>query len=165
MQHSVKIEDKTYALSAEFARSQATVKLDDLSGRDLVELYNALSDNPVKKFADKATALKRTWAMVQEKGEAVAKRRGAPKRGYTFDFSPKDEVRAPREGSSRAAVLALLVTGATFDEVMAATWGKRKGWDADKKRKTTYEGIRLCHLSNGYGLRQDEKGRIFAFAK
>ncbi len=77
-------------------------------------------------------------------------------RGMSFNLPFAGKVKEPRENSKRAKVLEMLTrpNGATHEEVMKAV-----GWD----RTTAYEGIRLLSKHNGYGLREDDKGRIHAF--
>lgn len=77
-------------------------------------------------------------------------------RGMTFTLPFAGSVKEPRENSKRAKVLEMLTRpqGATHEEVMKAV-----GWD----RTTAYEGIRLLSKHNGYGLQQDDKGRIHAY--
>lgn len=77
-------------------------------------------------------------------------------RKMNFTFSPESSVKPPRENSKRAKVLEMLKrpNGATHEEVMKAI-----DWD----RITAYEGIRLLNKHNGYGLREDDNGRIHAY--
>lgn len=77
-------------------------------------------------------------------------------RGMTFTLPFAGSVKEPRPSSKRAKVLEMLTRpqGATHEEVMKAV-----GWD----RITAYEGIRLLSKHNGYGLREDDKGRIHAY--
>ena len=53
----------------------STIKnLEALSSKELVELFNKYSDKPVKKFADRATALKRVAAILPVKSEPKVKK-------------------------------------------------------------------------------------------
>lgn len=53
----------------------STIKnLESLSSKELVELFNKYADKPVKKFADRATALKRVAAVLPVKNEPKAKK-------------------------------------------------------------------------------------------
>ena len=53
----------------------STIKnLESLSSKELVALFNKYSDKPVKKFADRATALKRVAAILPVKSEPKAKK-------------------------------------------------------------------------------------------
>lgn len=90
--------------------------------------------------------------------EKAEKKQGRP-RGFSFTFPlGNDGVKPPKAASKRETVLKLLLrkNGATFEEVQEAT-----GW----KRVDAYEGIRLIHYANGYGLAMDPKGRIRAYAR
>lgn len=75
------------------------------------------------------------------------------RRGFRFVFPKKDEIKSCREGTKRAQVVELLSReeGATLEEIMAAT-----GWS----QKDAYEGTRLIHFYLGYGMKQDENGRV-----
>lgn len=76
---------------------------------------------------------------------------------FVFPLGP--EIKAHRPGTARDKAVQVLSRpeGATFEEVAAAT-----GWDKFKK---CYEGIRLLHFYLGYGMRQDEAGRIYLRTK
>lgn len=75
------------------------------------------------------------------------------RRGFRFVFPKKDEIKTARAGSKRAQVVELLSRpeGATLAEIMEAT-----GWS----EKDAYEGTRLVHFYLGYGMKQDENGRV-----
>jgi len=121
--------------------------LNDLSSKELVAIYNELSDKPVKKFRDKATAVDRTWAAVQANQEASKNSR------LSFQFPRKEEIKNHRANTMRARIVEMLQNGgATFDQIQEATWGTKKGWSPKKIRTTTYEGIRLVHYQLGYGM-------------
>lgn len=81
---------------------------------------------------------------------------GRKTRKMNFTFPPESSVKPPRENCKRAKVLEMLKSpnGATHEEVMKAI-----NWD----RITAYEGIRLLNKHNGYGLREDDNGRIHAY--
>lgn len=74
-------------------------------------------------------------------------------RPMRFVFARSNERKNPKQGTRRHQLLELLLQGATFEEVQ-----EKINWT----RKQTYEAIRLIHYAHGYGLRQDETGRIFA---
>ena len=65
-----------------------------------------------------------------------------------FNLAQSAEIKNHRPGTKRAMVVEMLTAehGATFAEIMVAT-----GWD----RKTAYEGVRLCNLFLGYGMKTD----------
>lgn len=72
--------------------------LEALSNKELVELFNKYSDKPVKKFADRATALKRTAAILPKKSE--------PK-----NRAPKGEAQKEAMAANRARKITILVEG------------------------------------------------------
>lgn len=55
------------SLEIALATLTETGSLESLTTKQLVEAYNAVADEPVKKFRDRATALRRTEALVREK--------------------------------------------------------------------------------------------------
>lgn len=146
-----------------------------MGATELVPIYNLVASNlgqrPVNKFADAATARKRTWAKLVEydehdfdaeggearpepvdeklkpKAEPVDEKPKAErkKRGMRFVFPAEDTIKPIRPDSARGKALAVLSQsgGGTFAEVQAAT-----GWN----EKRAYEGIRLLHYYSGYGL-------------
>lgn len=81
----------------------------------------------------------------------AAKKADKKKRGVRFRFAPKEqkEVRAHRDGTSRAKAFALMNTenGATLSEIEKAT-----GWTDPRD---LYEGVRLIHFFLGHGLWHD----------
>lgn len=91
--------------------------------------------------------------MAKKKTEEKVPSEPGSKRRTKFDFEPYDEIVEPREGSKRAAVARLLrrKNGATVQEIMDEI-----GWTY----ATTYECLKLLHTTNGFGMSEDEKGRI-----
>lgn len=153
--------------------------LDSLSGSQQVSVYNALvtelnkfgfSLSFTKRFSDKATARKRIlvslFDLFKARSEEAKKAQAAPKarkpRGMRFVFPAADEIKTVREGTNRHKLIQMLSSenGATFEECLAATWGQNKEMDEETQRKTCYEAIRLIHYYVGYGMTQDEEGRI-----
>jgi len=106
-----------------------------------------------------------TAPKVKAKAEPKPKKEKQLKgRGMRFVFPTEKVIKPVRANSKRGVILALLQRegGATFDECLAATWGKDKDMTPETQVKTCYEAIRLVHYFNGYGLKQDEQGRITA---
>lgn len=151
----------------------ATVSRNDikaLNGRDLVDFFNELTGGSVKRFATRAAGLKRTLAAFDDNGTtAPAKTSGnrkvvktkidvvpvgdvARKRRLTFPV--KDFVKGHRPNTRRAQVIKMLSrdNGASVQQVMDAI----PDWDY----RTAFEGIKLIHGYTGYGLEEDDKGRI-----
>lgn len=72
------------------------------------------------------------------------------RRQKKFNY-PLRKVRRIRPGCMRSRLADLLEVGATFEECQQFF-----GWDY----KTCYEQIYRLHYFNGYGLREDEDGKI-----
>lgn len=156
---------------------KSTGKLEKMSGPELIKLHNELDPaNPVKRFSSKDAGVKRVLALLAKAGNAGApapsasmpKREAAPRpevtetpaaapatgnRRKVFNLAPRVRIKPHREGTKREAAIKLLsrANGGTFEEVQEACH-----WDY----RTTYEGIKLLHVHCGYGLREDDKGRI-----
>lgn len=155
---------------------------------ELCKVYNAaapkVGGTPTKKFSDKVSGVKRTWAVLTKiepedvtpapqpkaapQPQPKVKAAGKP-RGKRFVFPQGEELKKVREGTHRATLVELMSRreGATFDECLAATWGKHKDMLPEIQEKTCYEAIRLIHYYSGYGMRQtetgDRKGAIHLF--
>lgn len=125
---------------------------------DLVARYNkaarTLGRKPVKRFSNKATAVRRVKAIEAElKATKAATTKhdsdvlGA-KRGLTFDLPGSKDKVAPREGSRRAALLGTLKAagkkGISFDKLHAEC--------GFKNRKSTRDALYLLSAKNGYGI-------------
>jgi len=79
----------------------STIKnLEALSSKELVELFNKYSEKQVKKFADRATALKRVAAVLPKKSEPKAKK----------EVGASDAAIATKE-ANRARKISVLVEG------------------------------------------------------
>lgn len=180
---TVEFMKDSYALKEGRDVSPKAKIVSNMTTPELAALYSTIASNLGKKgvsrFADKPSAVKRTWAILQEyaktdvtgevkttktkpaakepKAPAVAKEKKPGKKPFrfNFNFAPDSKIKPHREGSKgRATVITLLSRegGATFEEVQKAT-----GWDT----KTAYEGIRLIHFALGWGMRlNNETGKI-----
>lgn len=162
-------------------------ELNALATKDLLAYYNSLTGEKVKRFSTRTAGIRRVlkaqkeaeqfgntvFADVLPAGKSKAKKEarkpsskpskkaarkvansdsGSSRRGPNFNFPVKDEIKGHRQGTKRAAVIALLKAGpATIEEIQAET-----GWD----RRTAIEGTVLLHKYVGYGMRQDDEGRI-----
>lgn len=173
---------KSYGPTRSVNYNSANVILDEQSAPELASIYRLVASNlgepEVKRFADKPTAVKRTWAILERYAatETPASAPAAPeapapvaeptpvadapkakaerkKRGMRFVFPAESEIKTAREGTARAKALSLLQRpeGASFQEVMDIT-----GWN----EKQAYEGIRIIHYYLGWGMKQDAEGRI-----
>lgn len=80
------------------SKTYKTAYLSALSTKELVELFNKYSDKPVKKFADRTTALKRVAAVLPTKSEPKNK-------------APKGEKQAETMAANRARKIKILVEG------------------------------------------------------
>lgn len=150
--------------------------LNACSIRKLIEIHNKAASllgagfKPVNSFKTKPIALKRTRIVALKAAELAppkAKAKAAIKvrkaKGFIFNFPPKPELKAHRKGTpGRAKLIELLhgTKGLTFDECLKATWAKRADMTPELQRRTTYEGLRLLHHYLGWGMRQDDEGRI-----
>lgn len=81
------------------SKTYTAADLSNLSSKELVELFNKYSDKPVKKFADRATALKRTAAVTPTK-------KSEPK-----NKEPKGQKQAETMATNRARKIKILVEG------------------------------------------------------
>jgi hypothetical protein len=173
----IKFLGTTYALeTTPTLLPNGTVIVSMMEGGDLLTTYNLVASNlgkgRVNRFADRKTAVRRLWAILQEYAAQDAQEEApapqpepvaAPateqpkvtrkKRGMRFVFPAESDIKEVRPGSARAIALACMQRegGATFEEIMEAT-----GWN----EKKAYEGIRLVHYYVGYGMKQDAEGRI-----
>lgn len=71
-----------------------------------------------------------------------------------FDLPARSQPRTFREGTRRADLIAMLFSGATFEQVQDSF-----GWTY----RNTHNQIRLLHVYHGFGVREDDEGRIFIF--
>jgi len=79
-----------------------------------------------------------------------------PPRHRKFELKPASTVKDHRKGTARALALTLLLKGTTLDRVMKLT-----GWT----HRQAVEGIRLINRQLGYGIKEDESGKILATRK
>lgn len=138
--------------------------LSDLSGPALVSLYNDLmtaihegreDQAPrIRRFADKATAVTRTWKLLQRFAETRAKKDAPAKkkaRRGTNLLPPGHAPIACREGSKQAVLLDMLSrpNGATMAELIEALSGGNKPWT----EATVRSGFGWDMKLKGYGVR------------
>ena len=126
--------------------------------KELIAAYNAaakkLGEKPVKRFANRATAEKRTAAIVARakgsgsKAPTKAKKNGATRSSAPLDLKPrKGDVITPREGSLGEKAIKALAKGATR-ETLAKIIG---GENASGRVRTL---LNRLNSHNGYGIRQ-----------
>lgn len=189
---TVKFLKNTYAIKAVRDVPNAVI-LDSLSTPQLATLFSEVASNLGKKgvnrFADKESAVRRTWAVLCEyegtdvtgdtakkaapkKAEAPAaaatptatkvKKPGKKPFRFNFNFHPDpDGIKAHREGSKGRAVAIQLLSQKDKDgNVVGATFEEvMKGTGWDEKK--AYEGIRLVHFALGWGMKLDnDTGKI-----
>lgn len=121
---------------------------------ELVKLYNELSGKKLKTFKDKPTAIERVSELLAQRlPPAQSKTKGGVRRKKRMSYPPMGEVKNHRAGTKRARVIQMLSRkrGATFAEIQDEI-----GWDY----ATAYEGVKLLHTYLGYGLEEDDQGRI-----
>lgn len=140
-------------------------QLKELTGKQLVELYNEITGDNVKKFRDTATAVRR----VLEAQEAAEKFRKTPTKEQIeaeekdakttssslsiFNHTPSGTIKPHRAGTGRARLIEVLSKGATIEQA-----AKASGWNTSRVRVH----IRELHNYCGYGLRV-EGDKIFCY--
>lgn len=156
--------------------------LNEESSADLLKTFNKLAtengEKTVNKFADKKTAVRRVWAMLQKHGKTTRKAAKEPgdrqQRVKRFNYVAIGAPKPSRETTDETPVLRnMLLTrllkpeGLTFNQAVEVV----KEFDNVRKRlkkvirnngKTVetraYEGIRLIHYYLNYSLKQDGEG-------
>lgn len=144
---------------------------------ELLKVFNKLAEKhdikPVKKFADRKTAVRRTWDILQKFG-ATAKRGGKSNgerkiRQMRFNYVASGPVKSYRPDTLRSRFIDPLNSGGitfeqamevtkTFDRERPAATDKEKRRRAEKNVRTrTYEGLRLLHYYLNYSTKQDEQ--------
>ena len=146
----------------------------------------AAAPSELKKAADKPTDislsemrgddLRKPEAKPEPKAKAPKEAKERVQRGMYFMFPHRaqEEQKTPKKGTMRAKLFQLLSRdyGATFEQLLAATWGDEDMRNAqgcaemaeDVQRKTCYEATRLIHYFNGFGLYHAENDHIFVFS-
>jgi hypothetical protein len=139
--------------------------LNNLTGSELVALYNeaaeSLGRKTVKKFSNKATALKRTAAILAEVKPAKAEKKArTPK---TFDLEFVGVQHKFVSGSIREQFYRVMrrASGASWDDLVAIV----KAVDAERgtsgnelRRARSY--VRIMHTYHGYGIKTLADGNV-----
>lgn len=140
-------------------------EINDFSMTQLVSTYNDHAEKPVKRFADRPTALKRTAQAIADyrknggttatvgKSESTSKKAGPAKKAEKPAKAPKakagddvvrergifrrphESTQAAREGTKTAAVIDLLAEGATLTQLSAALSQKGKPWSPKRSKE------------------------------
>lgn len=189
--------DQQYVQTHTPATTGQAIALDVLTLAELASLFNLVASNldrgSVKKFADKAAAVRRTWALLEDYdaeepdqtiGEALelaherskaqepeAPRKERATRIKRFNFVPDNAPKSLRKTDTlRGEAVELLRAGATFEQVEDLV----RAWDVKEGKKTkeetverrAYELVRIMHYYLGWGIRHDiESGIITLYAK
>jgi hypothetical protein len=140
---------KNLSEGAVLIRSEADLEASAFDARQLVALWNGLPGvEPVKKFKDRKTAVRRLWKRLQD---LPAKPEKAPRR----------EPRGRTRGTSKQAKVVEMLKrpqGATVDEIAKVT-----GW-----QRHTVRGLIAGALKKKLGLdivaANEEKGRVYRVA-
>jgi hypothetical protein len=140
--------------TAVFATEETLMAAANWPGTRLVEIWNSLPGvTPVRKFTNRRVAVERIWKAIQQL-QPVAP---IPERGP--DQSPK----ATRQGTKRAAVLALLTQphGATLSEIRTAVgWQPHsvRGFLSNLNRAGTHvESIKAEGRDRAYRIESQQK--------
>lgn len=138
--------------------------IENLPGPALVALWNELHpEKPVRRFATRQAGVDRVLRALEEReaaqpaqrepAAAPASRR-APRAARRSEHVPTGEVRPPRPGTKRAALLArLLGEGASAEEI-----GSEFSWKPNDVR----DALRLLAAQNGFVTYVGEDGRWHA---
>jgi len=121
------------------SKTYSSADLSNLSTKELVELFNKYSDKPVKKFADRATALKRTAAVLPKKSEPKNKAPKGEKQAETMAANRARKITILVEGNPKRGTAAerynLYKNGMTVGKYIElggqlrdVTWDAKKGW-------------------------------------
>ena len=128
---------------------------------ELRDAYNTLRpEKPIKKFASRATGIRRVLAALPEPspGEAAepaARTKGARGRGQRV-FRPEGDLRPPRDSSKRGQLLARLLDDGMNQDEMEETFG----WSP----RDCMDALRLLAKQNGYVVSEGADGRWHAAA-
>lgn len=142
--------------------------LEALSNAELASFYNNIPGvKPVKKFRDRATAVKRILKALAENPDYVApkqeqvveekvaktERKNAATPGQ-YDLPQNEILKAHRANSARGRLIEMCTksVGATFAELGEAF----PQWNEAQLHKT----IRMCNWYLGYEVRTGDDGRI-----
>lgn len=143
------------------------MNLETLTTTELAAKYNeaavTLGEKTIKRFSDKKAALRRTKEIIDRlpKEKKTRKPRGMR---FVFPYHGDDNLRKiQRAESLRGRAAAALKKGATYQEIVELVnqFDKDRGSSPGNVERRAYELIRLLHYYVGYGMRQDDKGKIF----
>lgn len=148
---------KTYHSRALGVKVKERAELNELSLVDLTSLFNELTGSELKKFKDKKTAVNRTWKAIESWRERRSNGKGRARRplNYPQKKATVDGIKR-MDGTMYGAIFKLLSrkNGASLEEV--ADLMKEMG----HKPERALHSVRMMHRHFGYGLSEDETGRI-----
>ena len=145
--------------------------LDDLSGSQIVAIYNATADRlnangadllRVRRFSNKQSGIKRVIANIDLLSAVPAKReKSKPTRKVArktgVNLSPKSKVYPCRAGTKQSILVDMLARkqGATMAELIDALSGGKKPW----QEVTVKSGLNWdMNKLKGYGIRTSDRG-------
>lgn len=126
--------------------------IETLSGPELVAVATELSGKPYKRFSSRTVGIERVRLLFDEAVEAKKTNDEDPPRKKKFSGEPRLPIMPYRQGTKRAALIELLLKGATFVECQAALGGATY--------KQTYANIFMLHKYFGFGIRESDDGVI-----
>ncbi len=138
--------------------------------KDLVELYNEISGKNIKKFADRKSAERQTWKMIQRlaPGEDIRKEKETSKKvsspsktpgkrdnyeNRTINILAKENPKRPESRAHKKFEILMAHDGKTVKEFKERegkypTLDMENGWPATELRWALKQG--LAKLSNGH---------------
>lgn len=123
--------------------------INEMTSKELVELYNKHSDKPVKEFSDRATAIARVSAILPKKPVRKVER------STEIDWPYLGEKRALKSGTLRAELVQAMRKGATEKELLEIA--RKSDIDRDKETpnpvKRLHDLLSFIHTKNGFGIK------------
>ena len=148
--------------------------LSAMTTKEMLEIYNNVAadlEEPAReKFVGKPQARKQTLAILgrfrdsKRKTSRVGGESAGKAMSFIYPYKGDEFLKKLRDKDSlRGQIHGMLEKGATFVECVERVkkFDKARGGEHVNEERRAYEAIRLLHFYVGYGLKQDEKGRIF----
>lgn len=167
-------------------RPVTTASLEGFTNTELRDLYNKVrsatipGSNAINKFSSKQDGVRRTWQILgeyQAKADAGEletpkvekpksdKPRGKRRMHFVYPYHGDEKLKAIKdpENSLRGRAAAKLKDGAHFAEIVQVVkdFDRDRGHGPGHEERRAYEVIRLLHYYVGYGLKQDDDGKIY----
>lgn len=139
----------------------STGKIEKLTTKELVKLYNKLAGTKITRFSSKEIGVRRTLEVLAhaQQRDKSPKDRKKGKRGKraALDLPEKKNSRTPRWKTRRGKALKLLLRGVKMTELM-----KETGWD----EKSMIHVLKIINSYLGYSIVESpDTGMIFAGRK